>query len=146
MTHLATVRDLFDLLKNQAPELDAERRQTLYTAILRTVDEIQARELTPELLDAGVAAWFGVEKIEPEKKILRERVRAVITAATTLRDTTIHEDLSDLMRRAWREGEVVTIRLEAVPPLAMGRSVMVANITQATAAQLAFRAECGEQQ
>ncbi|WP_234197099.1 hypothetical protein [Pseudacidovorax sp. NFM-22] len=31
-------------------------------------------------LDAGVAAWFGVTKVEPEQDILRDRMRAAVTA------------------------------------------------------------------
>jgi len=37
--------------------------------------------ITEQQLDAGLAAWFGLTKVMPEREILRDRMRAAITAA-----------------------------------------------------------------
>lgn len=35
---------------------------------------------TDAQLDAGIAAWFGVTKVSPERAILRERMQAAVVA------------------------------------------------------------------
>lgn len=37
--------------------------------------------ITEQQLDAGLAAWFGITKVMPEREILRDRMRAAIAAA-----------------------------------------------------------------
>lgn len=37
--------------------------------------------ITEAQLDAGIAAWFGVTKVSPERAILRERMSAALIAA-----------------------------------------------------------------
>lgn len=60
--------------------------------------------LTDSALDAGIAAWFGVAKVEAEKNFIRTRMRAAVLAVLancTLRATAdvitaIIRDVSEL--------------------------------------------------
>ena len=41
----------------------------------------EQQPFSEQALDAGVAAWFGVTKVEAERNFIRDRMQAAITAA-----------------------------------------------------------------
>lgn len=75
---------LLSLIECQAAALQPLQQLKLYTA-LRALLEVERTgaldlNLTDTMLDAGVAAWFGVTKVEAEKNFIRSRMRAAVEA------------------------------------------------------------------
>lgn len=64
-----------------------------------------------------------------------------VLATAEFAPLSIREELARLLHRADQEGQVVTVELVSVPPLAMGRVVMLGSTRAAGASTLAFRAE-----
>lgn len=63
--------------------------------------------ITEAQLDAGIAAWFGVTKVSPERAILRERMHAAIVATrapAALMSDAARDVLAERMRQVETEG------------------------------------------
>ena len=70
-------------------------------------------------LDAGIAAWFGVTKVNPERSILRERMHAAIVAAQSHAATeggqeqaqAVAKGFDAFLCRAWGETDLPSAEL-----------------------------------
>ncbi len=78
--------------------------------------------ITEAQLDAGIAAWFGVTKVEAEKNFIRSRMRAAVLAvlehgaARTLPDaiTAIIRDICELEPADATALDTLTVSVDAL--------------------------------
>jgi hypothetical protein len=74
--------------------------------------------ITEAQLDAGIAAWFGVAKVSPERAILRERMHAAVLAIQANASLTGSDGLEAkafdaFLCRAWGETDLPSAELVA---------------------------------
>lgn len=136
-----TTLAMMQILRDALPEIPELRRVDLHIALVRAIGRSEAQHLPVERLAAGVQAWFGVERVDIRNDILIMRMREALIAATGMRETTIEEDLRNLMRRAEAEDRIVTVREVAGWPLAQGNRISEARIEQASPSLIAYRRE-----
>ena len=73
--------------------------------------------ITEAQLDAGIAAWFGVTKVSPERAILRERMHAAIVAVRTNaapedgQASAVAKAFDAFLCRAWGETDLPSAEL-----------------------------------
>ncbi|RIX74445.1 hypothetical protein [Acidovorax cavernicola] len=75
--------------------------------------------ITDAQLDAGIAAWFGVTKVSPERLILRERMHAAMVAVQAKaapgdnqgQDRPVERAFDAFLCRAWGETDLASAEL-----------------------------------